>query len=371
MMTEDPTASKAPTTGSRVHACPICGEVGPKKRFVAKEMVQGTREPFEYLRCGQCGTLYLADPPADLAPYYKNYYSTDRVAESSAPAATLKDRLKQGTRRAGARAAMRILSSRAGFLDRPTGFRTGRNLRAARRAAEAWALQLMLGRLAWSLEFRSLWSAGLNSQSAILDVGCGNGNLVEALDWLSFAKVEGCDPFLRHETTFAGGARLWRRTLAEMEGNRDLIMLHHCFEHVPNPVQTATLIDQRLAPGGRCLLRFPNVDSVEFAHYGGDWWGIHAPRHFQMLSRKGLELVFAGTSLQVEKVWCDSVPEHYFYSHEYSLGISDRDPRSVRRRGVPSENWPQERVNEIARQVDGWNDRLVGDWIVYILRKRA
>jgi SAM-dependent methyltransferase len=371
MRPDGPDASEAASAGTRDHVCPICGEPGAKRRFVAREMVHGTREPFDCLRCGKCGTLYLADPPADLGPYYENYYSTNRIAESAAPATGLKDRLKRGMRKSLARAAMRFLSPRPGFLDRPDGFPTGRNFRALRRSVEGRALRLMLGDLAWSLEFRSLWGAGLKTDSAILDVGCGNGNLVEALDRLGFAKAIGCDPYLRREATFAGGARLLRRDLAEMEGGWDLIMLHHCFEHVPNPARTAGEIDARLVPGGRCLLRFPNVESVEFAKYGGNWWGIHAPRHFQMLSRRALELVFAGTGLRVEKVWCDSVPEHYFYSKEYSLDIPDRDPRSVRVRGIPSENWPQDRVNEVARQVDGWNDRLIGDWIVYVLRKRA
>ena len=155
-----------------------------------------------------------------------------------------------------------------------------------------------------------------------------------------------------------------------MAGQWDLIMLHHTFEHVPSPTATAKLISERLAPGGRCLLRFPNIDSVEFARYGENWWGIHAPRHYHLLSRNALERVFANTGLSVERVWCDSMTEHYFYSYEYSLDISDGDPASVRKQGVPSARWNETEIAHIERNVGWYNKQLIGDWIVYVLRKR-
>ena len=45
-------------------------------------MMFGTREPFEYLECGQCGTLQLIDVP-DLARHYPiEYFSFDTTREN-------------------------------------------------------------------------------------------------------------------------------------------------------------------------------------------------------------------------------------------------------------------------------------------------
>lgn len=346
MRLASPDLKQAPPHGTRTHTCRICGDAGPKGRFVAREMVHGTREPFDYLLCGGCGTLYLADFPADIGRYYKNYYSTGVFAESPAPPVGLKDRLKSSVKNPVCRAAMRF----------PSTWST--------RILERWI------RLPAYLGFRSLQSLGLDAKAAILDVGCGSGYLIEALDRMGFGHVCGCDPFLEREILFQGGARLLKRDLTEVEGIWDVIMLHHCFEHVPNPAATAELIDNRLGPGGRCLLRFPNVDSVEFARYGANWWGIHAPRHYHLLSRRGLERVLANTHLEIERVWCDSLPDHYCYSYEYSLDIADGDQSSVRKLGTSSPHWSEQEMEHIGRNVEWYNRQLIGDWIVYVLRKR-
>jgi 2-polyprenyl-3-methyl-5-hydroxy-6-metoxy-1,4-benzoquinol methylase len=331
---------KASPDGIREHTCRICGDAGGKNRYVAREMVHGTREPFDYLLCGTCGTLYLADPPGDIGKYYENYYSVSSQAEWKPASAPLS---------AGIQAACRA------SMNNPSPGST-----------------LMLDRtlqLPAYMGFQSLYPLALRESAAILDVGCGNGFLVEALDRIGFRNVCGCDPFLPEDIAFPGGARLVKRMLADLPGGWDLIMLHHSFEHVPDPAATARLIDARLTPGGRCLLRFPNVDSVEFARYGGDWWGIHAPRHYHIYSRDSLDRIFAGTGLKIERVWCDSQFDHYTYSYDFSLGYSEVDPSSVRQIGRQEDRWPALEVEHIQRNIDWYNEKLIGDWIVYVLRK--
>ena len=337
-----PNLKLSPPDGERMHTCRICGDAGSKKRYVAREMVQGTREPFDYLLCATCGTLYLADFPADIGKYYENYYSISSAAKWSPPKTSLND---------GQKAACR-----ASMIHPSPG---------------STAMLDATLKIPPYMGFQSLYPLGLRENAAILDVGCGNGFLVQALDRIGFTNVCGCDPFLPWDSTFPGGARLLKRYLGDMPGGWDLIMMHHSFEHVPDPAATARLVDERLVPGGRCLLRFPNVDSVEFARYGGDWWGIHAPRHYHIFSRDSLERVFAGTGMKIEKVWCDSQFDHYLYSYDYSLGLAETDPESIRQRGIQDDRWPQIEREHIKRNVDWYNEKLIGDWIVYVLRKAS
>jgi 2-polyprenyl-3-methyl-5-hydroxy-6-metoxy-1,4-benzoquinol methylase len=229
---------------------------------VAKEMVNGTREPFDYQLCNACGTLYLVNPPADIGRYYSSYFSTNWLADSAPAQRNFKDWLKLHVKNRLCRAAMNHPGKLASkILDRLI------------------SLPPFYG-------FQALHRLNLSGDAAILDVGCGNGMIVEALDRIGFSHIYGCDPFIKHEKTFRNGARLLKTELRDMPGARDLIMLHHCFEHVPDPAATAQLIAERLKPRGRCLLRFPNVDSVEFTRYGENWWGLHAPRHYYLLFTK-------------------------------------------------------------------------------------
>jgi hypothetical protein len=82
-----------------------------------------------------------------------------------------------------------------------------------------------------------------------------------------------------------------------------------------------------------------------------------------------MELVLKGTGLHIEQVWCDSLPDHYFYSHEYSLGLADNDPASVRTLQDKSPLWGETDRAFIERNVAWFNERLIGDWIVYVVRK--
>src|SRR5689334_12260350 len=53
-----------------VALCRICGTRSGHRRYIAKEMMFGTREEFECFLCSECGCLQIQDIPADLSKYY-------------------------------------------------------------------------------------------------------------------------------------------------------------------------------------------------------------------------------------------------------------------------------------------------------------
>lgn len=62
--------------GLKKHRCRICGEEGEFQSYLVCELMQNTREEFEYFVCSKCNCLQISDVPVDLGKYYENnYYS--------------------------------------------------------------------------------------------------------------------------------------------------------------------------------------------------------------------------------------------------------------------------------------------------------
>lgn len=62
--------------GRQPHVCKICGAEGDFETYLAREMMQGTKEEFVYFACERCKCLQIAQVPENLGDYYgENYYS--------------------------------------------------------------------------------------------------------------------------------------------------------------------------------------------------------------------------------------------------------------------------------------------------------
>src|SRR4051812_25738113 len=70
-----------------VRACRACGStLPPVKVWDCPEMLRASGESFRYAECAACGSLWLEEPPADLAPYYGDSYYSFGAAWRGAPA---------------------------------------------------------------------------------------------------------------------------------------------------------------------------------------------------------------------------------------------------------------------------------------------
>ncbi|MGU3538849.1 methyltransferase domain-containing protein [Methylobacterium sp. A54F] len=269
-------------------ACRVCGNRAGNRTHVAREMMFGRRERFPYLACAACGCLQIAEVPADLGPYYGDgYYSFgDLDAEFSD---------------ANHRAAL------------------GERVRALLTLPEAEAAAVPHADMR-----RPLWSLrrlGLTPGSRILDVGCGSGRLLYQLRLAGYEGGLGIDPFLPADTRYANGLEVRRARLDGTEGAWDLIMLHHAFEHLPDPAETLAAVAARLAPGGTCLLRLPLADSEAWDTYGTDWVQLDAPRHLFLHTRASLAHLARGAGLRVAHVAHDSYDLQFWGSEQYRRDI--------------------------------------------------
>lgn len=320
--------------------CPIC-ESDTDKILNVKEMVQGTREIFRYGLCSECHTLFLLpeDIPSNLAKYYEDY-----DALSSANTLNIKE-WKKKIKNIFIYPYYRYLMLNNNLISKAI-------------------YSIVEQRL--SLGLRALIGVIPSLDAQILDIGSGSGSLVQTLVEFGFINTIGCDPFIDADIVFKNGAKILKKDLPSMTGKFDLITLNHSFEHFPNPFEAAAKIDELLKVGGICILRFPNFDSIEFRKFQENWWGFHAPRHFFIYSRKSLEIIFNKTNLSIYNSYCESQWFNYVHSYEYSLDIDHRSSISAANGGGL---WINEDITYWSKKAKRANEKLVGDWIVYYLRK--
>ena len=275
-------------------SCRICGNAEGNSTFEAREMMFGFRDRFTYSQCGRCECLQIAEPPKDLGRYYPDhYYSTSE--SSSVPSPGVPDWCL--TMVGGP-----VLS----LLSLPSD------------AAEGLEGYLLGRVVSFYLEGLSLTHA-----SRILDVGCGRGGLLLALQSAGYSNLLGVDRYLEDSIEHEGGLRILKGTLADVEPRPewDLIMLHHSFEHLDDPLETLQRAARLLSPQGTCLIRTPVVPSHAWRRYGTDWVGLDAPRHMFIHSKRSMELLAQAAGLRLDRVLYDSTSLQFLASDLYSRDV--------------------------------------------------
>lgn len=312
--------------------CRICGSTRAAGRHTALEMMNGTREPFAYFQCADCGCLQIESIPHDLARHYEGgYYSYTPPRRAANP-------LK----------------------------------RWAVHARHRWALHgrdplgWLMYRRAAAYAVRSLRPLRLRPDTRVLDVGCGAGGLIFELAELGCRGVLGIDPFIDADRAYDNGARVLRLGLDDAPGRWDVVMFHHSFEHLPDPAaalrRTAALLDD----GGHCLLRVPTVSSHAWRHYGVHWVQLDAPRHLCLFARESIEHLAAAAGFDLA---FDSDAFQFWGSEQYRRGIALRDARSYAVNPAAGLFSAQEMADWARRAVE-LNRQGQGDQASFLLRKR-
>ncbi len=160
----------------------------------------------------------------------------------------------------------------------------------------------------------------MQRHSAILDVGCGSGDLLVELRDAGFSNLTGADPFIASDHIRAG-VPLWKREIGDVEGRFALVMMHHTFEHVTDPASTLAAAARLLVPGGRVLIRLPVADSDAWREYGTDWVQLDAPRHIFLHTARSLGRLARDAGLHVVSRTHDSTAFQFWGSEQYRRGI--------------------------------------------------
>jgi 2-polyprenyl-3-methyl-5-hydroxy-6-metoxy-1,4-benzoquinol methylase len=133
-----------------------------------------------------------------------------------------------------------------------------------------------------------------NPSAQVLDVGCGDGRLIEILkyscppDW-RYAGIdwnEDAIHVLIRRGDLGRSGDVSTMELTDWEGRFDLIVMHQLIEHVHDPRLLLSKMGRLLKPGGIISIETPDVESWDFKLLHRRYWSVyHIPRHFYIFNK--------------------------------------------------------------------------------------
>ncbi len=316
--------------------CRICNNTENLSHYKAKEMMFGIREEFDYFQCPKCDCLQITEIPESLDKYYpSNYYSFNVEVEHAAEN-TLRDKM---IRRRNKYAILKKgLLNGIIFNKYPTDI------------------------------FEPISQAKLKTSDSVLDVGCGNGKLLQLLKEAGFSNLTGVDPFITKDIE-KNGIKIHKKFISEMSGKWDFIMMNHAFEHVPNPLETLQKIGELLSENGTAMIRVPVASSYAWEHYRENWVQLDAPRHFFLHTEKSMEVLAEQSGLKIEKIFFDSGEFQFWGSEQYIKNIplvSSESYKFNKKNSI----FTQEQLADFKRKAVELNRTKKGDMCAFYLKKK-
>lgn len=264
--------------------CRVCANTEGNQEYQVKEMQLGLKHPFTYFECAKCKCLQIAEIPDNLAEYYGNdYYSFNVTPDQKFRG--LKGKMKKS--------------------------KVARSLQNKRFSLFSSIKQYSL-----------LSDLGLHFSDRILDVGCGTGYYLYLMAEVGFQNVLGVDPYIKEDIKYANGLEVYKKEVFEVEGLWDLIMYHHSFEHLTNPLENLQKVHKLLSKEGVCLIRIPTVSSFAWKHYGVHWYQLDAPRHIFLHSIESMQILAKQAGFEISNIVYDSENTQFIISEKYKQGFS-------------------------------------------------
>lgn len=319
----------------KINICRICQTENEQAELLAKETMYGGKDRYAYFECFNCGCIQQVSIIADPSAHYANkYYSLSNHHKRST------EWLKLYLHRLRASTYFNSASSIGKVL----------NLFFATPDIPDWVI-----------------NTGIQFEEKMLDVGTGSGELLYQLARLGFRHLDGVDPFASHDVCIRGlGINIKKAQLHDIKSCYDLVMFHHSFEHLDDPLGTLAKAAQLTKPGKQLLIRIPVAGGYAWRTYGLDWIQFDAPRHIFLHTKKSIEILAEKTGLVLERVEYDSKAFQFWGSEQSKLGIPlFSDESHAVKKGVFS----NQQIAHWERQSEELNAKRDGDQACFYLRK--
>ncbi len=128
----------------------------------------------------------------------------------------------------------------------------------------------------------------------VLDVGAGDGTLVEAFVRQGRDAV-GLEPH-------ASGPHIRNAELEEVDGKWSAVVFWHSLEHLRQPGRALSHAAALLSSGGMLVIAVPNATSFQARVFGDRWLALDLPRHLVHLNPRALMSTIEAQGLRVERV---------------------------------------------------------------------
>ena len=142
-----------------------------------------------------------------------------------------------------------------------------------------------------------------------------------------FRKLQGVDPFTAEPDRVQGGFVI-KRTLAEVTGSFDLILMADSLEHMPDQASVMKEVRRVCAPRGKVCIAIPVIGHA-WKQYQTSWVQLDAPRHFYLHTERSLKHLAEMAGFVLDTVVYDSSEFQFWGSEQYRRDIHLLDPRSL------------------------------------------
>lgn len=233
------------------YPCPLCS--GTAERFLTLRDWAYTGEgPFGYLRCHTCGAVLAEEsiPPKDLGRYYPRGYAAYVEPQSISRFA---------------------------------------------RAAQSVGIRK-----------RRLLIERLRQGGRLLDVGCGRGDFLQAMQATGRWQASGLERDQEAvQIARARGLDVHHGEIPDYPfppASFDVITLWDVLEHLEQPHRTVQSLLTWLQPGGILVIRTPDAASWQARLFGPWWAGYDAPRHRIIYTWQALQRLLKAYGLEVKRL---------------------------------------------------------------------
>ncbi|MFK5976793.1 MAG: class I SAM-dependent methyltransferase [Sulfurovum sp.] len=310
--------------------CKVCNNNSNNLVLTVSEMMLETGDKFKYCKCSSCGCLSLLNIPKDIDKYYpSSYYSFTKIHTITNK--NLLNTIKRFIR-------VRAMKGKLGcgtFIN---------------------SLIYKIKPIAYDWLKKDLVS--LNSK--ILDVGCGNGFLVNELEKYGFNNLIGID--LYTDTNIeSNGYKIYQSNIHSLDESKfDLIMYHHSFEHINNPHKELKVVYDKLKDDGTLILRVPVCDSYAFEKYKQNWVQLDAPRHYFLYTIKSMSILSEENGFKIDAVYYDSNVFQFIGSECYLQNVKFSDYKTI---------FTESDIKEFEKKSNELNLSGSGDQVCFYLKK--
>ena len=147
----------------------------------------------------------------------------------------------------------------------------------------------------------------------MLDVGCGPGWLLSALDdsWKRFG-VEVSAFAVEHAKAHG---EIYVGPLLDCpfpEGSFDLVTMHHVIEHMADPTANIVKARRLLKPGGWLMLATPDFDSGCARRFGANYRLLHDTTHVSLFSNDSMHRFLRDHGFRIRRVDYPFFETRYF-----------------------------------------------------------